>query len=67
MNKRAIDDVKLSALETSNTSLKAQITRIEERMAQREQMLVQQFSRMEAAMSQSQSVTGALGSLNSSG
>lgn len=64
INRRAIDDVKIPSLQTSNENFKSQIKRIGDRIDQREKLLVQQFSRMESAMSQSQSVTGALGSLN---
>ena len=65
INKRAIDDVKLSSLEISNANLEKQVTTIESRIAQRKSLLEKQFSQMESAMSKSQSMTGALSSLNS--
>lgn len=57
---RAIDDIKVPGLQETNENLEEQIERLEERMAQREQVLIRQFAEMEAALSRSQSAGSAL-------
>ncbi len=64
---RAIDNLKLSSLANEAEDLREQIERIEERMAQREQLLTEQFARMEEAMSRAQSVSSSLSSLQGGG